>query len=213
MADTKVSALTAAGALDGTELVPVVQGGVSEKATVDQIATFVSRAIYSVSTATQGPGFASDTYVAGSGIAIPNGKLKVGTIYRCRFRASKTAAGTAAPTVSVRIGTAGTIADAQRSTLGTFNVQTAAVDTASFDIYAHFRSVGSGTSAVLETVCCLFHALPSTGFANTNSPIIEGTGSGFDSTVSSSIIGVSVNGGASAAWTIQSVQAELINLA
>lgn len=37
MADTKISALTAASALDGTELVPVVQGGVSKKTTVADI--------------------------------------------------------------------------------------------------------------------------------------------------------------------------------
>jgi predicted ester cyclase len=39
------------------------------------------------------------------------------------------------------------------------------------------------------------------------------TSGGFESTVSNSIIGISVNGGASAAWTVQIVQAELINLA
>lgn len=40
MADTKVSALTAASALTGTEEVPVVQGGSSKKATVDQIIVY-----------------------------------------------------------------------------------------------------------------------------------------------------------------------------
>lgn len=34
MADTKVSSLTAASALDGTELVPIVQGGTSKRTTV-----------------------------------------------------------------------------------------------------------------------------------------------------------------------------------
>jgi hypothetical protein len=41
MADTKISDLTAASALDGTELAPVVQGGVTVKATVAQVATRV----------------------------------------------------------------------------------------------------------------------------------------------------------------------------
>ena len=38
-------------------------------------------------------------------------------------------------------------------------------------------------------------------------------GGGFDSTVASSIIHLTVNGGTSAAWTIAVVQSELINLA
>lgn len=39
MADTKVSALSAASTLDGTEQVPVVQGGVSKRTTVADIRT------------------------------------------------------------------------------------------------------------------------------------------------------------------------------
>ena len=39
MADTKISALTAATTLDGTELVPVVQGGTSKRTTVSEIRT------------------------------------------------------------------------------------------------------------------------------------------------------------------------------
>ena len=38
MADTKISAMTSAAALDGTELVPVVQGGANVKATTQAIA-------------------------------------------------------------------------------------------------------------------------------------------------------------------------------
>ena len=47
MADTKISALAAATALDGTEALPVVQGAATVAATVDQIkdrATFLARA-------------------------------------------------------------------------------------------------------------------------------------------------------------------------
>lgn len=40
MADTKISALTAASALGGTEVAPVVQGGVTVKATAAQIRTY-----------------------------------------------------------------------------------------------------------------------------------------------------------------------------
>jgi hypothetical protein len=37
MADAKISQLTSATALAGTEVVPVVQGGITKKATIDQI--------------------------------------------------------------------------------------------------------------------------------------------------------------------------------
>ena len=42
MADTKISALTAASALDGTEVAPVVQTGTTKKATVDQYKTYIN---------------------------------------------------------------------------------------------------------------------------------------------------------------------------
>lgn len=46
MADTKVSALTSATTpLDGTELVPVVQGGVSKKATAADLGITLQDAI------------------------------------------------------------------------------------------------------------------------------------------------------------------------
>src|SRR5262245_25798104 len=47
-------------------------------------------------TASQGAGFASDTYVTGSAITIPACGMKAGQKYRWRITASKTGAGTAA---------------------------------------------------------------------------------------------------------------------
>jgi hypothetical protein len=41
MADIKISAMTGAGALDGTEKVPVIQGGANKAATVDAIAGYI----------------------------------------------------------------------------------------------------------------------------------------------------------------------------
>ena len=51
MADTKISALTAASALAGTEVVPAVQSSTTKKATIDQIATRVATAIVPAYTA------------------------------------------------------------------------------------------------------------------------------------------------------------------
>jgi len=42
MADIKISALPAAGALGGTEAAPVVQGGVTKQAAISQIPTYLN---------------------------------------------------------------------------------------------------------------------------------------------------------------------------
>jgi len=43
MADEKISAMPTAGILDGTELVPIVQGGVNTKVTVAVLLAFLTR--------------------------------------------------------------------------------------------------------------------------------------------------------------------------
>jgi hypothetical protein len=142
MADTKISALTAAGALDGTEKLAVVQSSTSKYATVDQIITAAGGdEVSNAATSTPAAGFAADTYVVGSSLLIPDNKLQAKTIYRCRFRVSKTAAGTAAPTVNIRFGTAGTTSDASLC-LFTFAAGTAAVDSGVFEIWGTFNSGG-----------------------------------------------------------------------
>jgi hypothetical protein len=45
MADKRISELTAAAALDGTEEVPANQGGSTVKLTIDDIQTFIAGAI------------------------------------------------------------------------------------------------------------------------------------------------------------------------
>jgi hypothetical protein len=161
------------------------------------------------STAAQGPGFATDTYLTGSSISIPPGVLKIGAMYRCTFDVSKTAAGTATPIVIVRFGTNGTTADTARLTF-TFTAGTAAADVGMFDIYALFRTVGA--SGVMQGRARITHNLSITGIVNLVSPTLQVTSGAFDTTVANSIIGCSVNGGASAAWTVQLVEAELANI-
>lgn len=190
--------------------------GTNKRITATELLAFLrnnglNRAVYNASVTNQGAGFATDTYLTGSSCLIPDGSLQAKSMYRCRFRASKTAAGTATPILNVRFGTAGTTADASRGTL-TFTVGTAAIDEAVFEVLAVFRTVGAGTNAVLQTAAQVNHTLDVTGFVSNGSESETATSAGFDSTVASSIIGVSVNGGTSAAWTVQLVQAELINL-
>lgn len=166
---------------------------------------------FNVSTANQAISGNNDTYLAGSVIDIPQGKIKVGTKYRLKFNVVKTAAGTAAPVLTIRIGTAGTTADAARAVL-TFASQTAVVDEGVFEIECVFRSVGSGVAAILQALGVIGHRLASTGLSTSNNSVAINTGSGFDSTLANLKIGASVNPGASAAWTVSLVSADLVNL-
>lgn len=154
-------------------------------------------------------GFAADTYLAGSMVSIPLGKVMVGTKYRCKFNVVKTAAGVAAPIVNVRVGTAGTIVDVSRSVL-TFAAQTAAIDEGVVEVEYVFRT--AGLSAVLQALGCLGHRLSITGLSTSVLSTVINTGAAFDVTAANLKIGLSVNGGASAAWTVSLVSAELINL-
>jgi hypothetical protein len=215
MASTKVSALAAASAIADADLVPVVQSATSKQATALQMKTYVDQNIRNMSTSTAGPGFATDTYLAGSACVFSASKLRIATQYRLFFSVSKTAAGLVAPTINLRIGTSGVgaVGDASRL-LFTFPTQTAAIDEGLFQIYAGFRSVGSGTSAVMAGAAVLNHELianTSTGLSSQANPVVTAVGSGFDSTTGV-VIGASVNGGTAAAWTIVLVQADLVNL-
>lgn len=217
--DKAISGLAAASALAGDELVPVVQGGVTEKATMTQIASFVSRALYNASVSTPASTFATDTYLVGSSILIPAPAtmLQGKAMYRCLFSVAKTNVGTAAPVLTIRFGTGGVVGDASVCAF-TFPLQTAVVDEGVFEVNATFRTVGIGTTAVLAGVARLTHdngasgTSAGTGLSVQADPAVITVGGGFNSTVANSIIGLSVNGGASAVWTVAVVQASLVNL-
>lgn len=165
---------------------------------------------HNASTAAQ-TGFAADTYLAGSMVSIPQNKIKQGTKYRCRFNVVKTAAGTAAPVLKLRVGTAGTTADGERVSLS-FAAQTAVVDEGEFDIECVFRS--AGLASIVQALARLSHRLATTGLniTATNTFVIGTAGTSIDTTLPNLKMGWSVNGGASAAWTVSLVSAELINL-
>lgn len=167
-------------------------------------------ALRNASVGAQGAGFSSDTYLTGSNISIPSGQPVAKTIYRCTFDVVKTGAGTVTPIVTIRIGTAGTTADTARCTL-TFNAGTANADTGEFTVTAVFRSVGSGTAAVLAARAALVKgATATTGLVNLVGQTVTSVSSGFDSTVANSIIGCSFNGGTSFSGTVQVVESELM---
>ncbi len=157
-------------------------------------------------------GFAADTYLVGSAIALPAGYPRVGALYRCIFDVTKTGAGVATPIIIVRFGTLGTTGDAARLTF-TWAAQTAVIDAGIFEIWALFRTVGAAGVAQGRTL--LEHNLAVTGLTSVNPAgyaMLLVTSAGFDTTVANSIIGVSVNGGTSAAWTVQMVISEFTSI-
>jgi hypothetical protein len=153
---------------------------------------------------------AADTYLTGSNIAI-GGHLKAGTILRWRLAATKTAAGTAAPVIRVRFGNSADLTDSARLTF-TLVAQTAAADTAWFEIVAVVRTVSaSGTVAGVAKVA---HANTTTGFANQAQEQVQTATSGtFNNAGLNLNAGISVDPGASGVWTFQVVAAEAVNLA
>jgi hypothetical protein len=162
------------------------------------------------STSTVSAGYAAETYLAGSAIVIPAGGWTAKTTYKCIFDMVKTAAGTGAFTVNVKMGTLGTTSDASILTLA-FAAGTAVADTGRFEVVVVFRTVGSGTSAVIQGFVSCSHALASTGLITTGASgfgLINGTSSGFASTTQTTI-GISVNGGTSFSGTNTLVQTEL----
>lgn len=190
-------ALGAAGAL-------LTSGGASSAP------AWITPSQFNASTAQQGAGFSSDTYLAGSSIAVPSGSLKQGSIYRCVFDVSSGGLGVAAPIIYVRFGTNGSTADTAIATL-TFAAQTMVADDGAFEIFASFRAVGA--SAVVQVVGRITHALSITGLSTAVSGTVRATSGAFNSSTANSIIGLSVDAGALASWTVQLVQAELVNLA
>jgi len=152
-------------------------------------------------------GFAADTYVVGSDLLV-GGRLKVFSIMRWRIHMTKTAAGVATPSIVVRFGTAGAIGDTARCTLAG-PAQTAVVDEAILEIEAVVWTAGA--SGVVRAQMGLQHsAAVAAGFGE----LFDGVTSGaFDLTGGTMRAGISMNGGASAAWTTNLVTAEALNLA
>lgn len=208
MADTKISALPAVSTPAGTDELVVNQGGTSKKVTLAQLDAYIDPP-QAINLASQTLS-AADTYVTGSRIVLPQARMQAGTVYRAKLVITKTAAGVATPVFNVRIGTAGTTSDTSRLAY-TGVAQTAVVDTAYLEVQMTFRAVGA--SAIVAAWLRFDHDLATTGFATATrgfqGQAVSGT---FDSTTASTGVGISINGGASSAWTVQQCYAELLNL-
>jgi hypothetical protein len=167
--------------------------------------------LYNAGAGSLGAGFATETTLTGSIIAFPQGKIQAGTRYRLQFTVSKTAAGIAAPVIAIKVGPNGNATDTTRVTL-TFAAQTAAIDEGKFEIEGVFNA--GGAAAAIYAQGNLLHRLATTGLNVTSyfTRVIANSGT-FDVTGAGLKISTTVNGGTNAAWTINVVSAELVNLA
>jgi hypothetical protein len=199
VADTKLDALPVATVVNAADLLYVDQSAASKSASFTVLQQSLGAGYRNSSVTGTSAAYAADTYLAGSAVTVPAGAWKVGSSYFCGFDLVKTGAGTAAMTIIVRMGTLGTTGDAAIQTL-TWGAGTGVIDTGWFEVYVSFRTVGSGTSAVIDTVSVCQHHLAATGLISTGASgigiLTPGASAGFNSTTQT-IIGVSINGGAS----------------
>lgn len=162
------------------------------------------------SIAAQSPAATTRTYITGSAIAIPAGKLKIGTMFKWSFDMTKTAAGNAASTIDVAVGTAGTTADTARVSF-TKPAGTAVADHGTVDIMVTCRGPLSASGRFAGTMK-MVHNLAATGhmvIPCMSQFVLSGT---FDVTVASLIVGLCITTGASDAITIEQVQSFADNI-
>lgn len=129
------------------------------------------------------------------------GRIQVGTRFVWEGTFTKTAAGVATPIYQLRCGTAGTTADTSRASF-TGVAQTGVADTAKIRAEAVVRTTGA--SGILQVGLTMIHNLAATGFANIANTTFQSTTAAFDLTVANSVLGWSMNPGASGVWTCKS---------
>lgn len=166
--------------------------------------------ITNYSTNAQTPAATTRTYIIGSALKVPVTKMKIGTMFRWTFNMTKTAAGTAASTFDIAVGTAGTTSDTARVSF-TKPAGTAAADEAFVEIVAIVRGPLSA-SGIMVGEFIMSHNLAATGHATIPVVVVNTVSSAFDVTVASLIVGLCITTGASDAITIQQVTAEALNL-
>jgi hypothetical protein len=154
-------------------------------------------------------GFATDTLLLGSVVALPTNSLKIGSRYRVRMHMTKTGAGVATPILTIRFGTTGTAADAAVAVL-TFAAQTAVADEGWLEAELQIRSIGA--SAFMRAIGRLTHKLAATGFSTDSASFATNSTATSDTSIAAPKFSASLNAGASASWTITEVNTDLVSL-
>jgi hypothetical protein len=198
MVDTKISALPAVTTPAATDEFAVNQGGTSKKMTLKQVNSVRGG---DFSTAAQSISANTDTYITNSGILIPAEGMTAGDTFRWYLGVTKTAAGIAAAVWTFRIGTARTTADTSRLAI-TSTAQVATASGTLIIVTLQVRAVGSGTTG--SVVGQINTGAASFGIGG------NGVSAGFaNNALAANYVGLSVNTGASGAWTVNSVDCQL----
>lgn len=151
--------------------------------------------------ASQSISASTDTYISSSGLLIPSFGMQTGQMYRWVIHVSKTAAGTAAAVLTIRIGSNQSTADTSRLALTQTTAQAAVADSGQMLVTVYPTVVSA--SGILAGA--FGFATGAAGFKSGK----DAQSSTFDnSALAGQYIGLSVNTGSSAAWTITGVHAE-----
>lgn len=205
-----IGGLPAAAAQNDSDEFVVNQSGVTRKLTGALMKAWVGDMLQNQSTAAQSPAAATLTYLTGSNISVPSGKLRIGTRFQWRIDMTKSAAGVAARTFHIRLGTAGTTADAAIITV-TSALGTAVIDQAFATLDLTIR--GPLSASCLARACWrMDHELAATGFMTVKTEVVPVTSGTFDATVANLIMGLSVTTGAAEVITFEQIAVESKNL-
>lgn len=162
------------------------------------------------STTSQAPAAATRTYLTGSALTVPTSKLQIGTIFRWRWNMTKTAAGVAASTIDVAIGTNGTTGDAAILSFAK-PAGTNVVDEAWCEVEVIVRGPLTA-SGILVGQFTMVHNLAATGHAIIPCVVVNTVSSAFNVTTAGLIVGLCITTGAADAITIQQITADAVNL-
>jgi hypothetical protein len=149
------------------------------------------------------------TLIIGSVIPAPAQGFSAGLTFRWKLGMTKSAAGIAARTFFIRIGTAGTIADPVVATFTNAAVGTAAIDQATIEAELTVRTLGGAAAAIAYLT--LFHNGNTVGFLTVPLSVTPGTMATWNSALAGQFVSLSVTTGAAETITVQECIAECLN--
>ena len=152
----------------------------------------------------------TNTAITGSIMAIPPQGIQLGSVLRWTIICGKSAAGTAARTFAIKVGTTSTSSD---TTIQSFSsaAGTGVADTAFITIV--FTINATGTIANGTAILYLNHVLAATGFATTASQTIVGVPTSFNATTQQLFISLSLLPGTAEIITVSQCFLEIVKSA
>ena len=154
-------------------------------------------------TAAQGALATTEVYLTSSNLLIPSFGLPAGAVMVWHISVVKTAASTAAPIWTVRVGAAGAIGDTSRIAATSTQAQTAVASDGTITATVSVRTAGASGILVLGGPC------GPPGFGGGGS--LASSAFDISSAIGGQYIGLTVTTGTSAAWTVNGLSCYLIN--